>query len=137
MPWLYLGNYSVQFDLGVNFDLGSAKMFSTVIFETFFFYHKDTRYMNCCNPLLHILLPICAISIDSCTSYDKFYSFITFGSLINSVDFLLNCLILIYCPYIYFISLQGYFFWFPLQNWQESEKSWKYRITTLKSRQRR
>ena len=36
----------------------------------------------------------CVIFNDSCTSFNKFYSFITFSFLINAVILLLNCLVL-------------------------------------------
>ena len=48
-------------DLGVTFGLGSAKMLSTVIDETYFFYHKDIwiAETDCYN---YVLLPNCAIT---------------------------------------------------------------------------
>ena len=36
--------------------------------------------------VFHVLLPDCAISIDSCTSINKFYSFINFSLQINAVN---------------------------------------------------
>ena len=91
-----------------------------------------------CNRLLYVLLHNCAISIDSFSlinkfysfiifsllinaislllnclvlMLNKFYSFITFSLLINAVIFLLNCLVLILNLYIHFLSLRCYFFY--------------------------
>ena len=86
--------------------------------------------------LQHVLLHNCAISIDSCSPNNKFYSFITFSLLIkavilqlnflvlilykfysfiifslliNAVFLLLNCLVLLFYLYIHFLSLRCYF----------------------------
>ena len=69
---------------GVTFKLGSAKVCSPVIFETYFSYLKDVFFL---------LLLNCAISIDSYTSIKKSYSFINFSLLIYDVILLLNCLV--------------------------------------------
>ena len=68
---------------GVTFQRGSARMFSTDMFEIYFSYHKDI-----CNCLLIELLPSSTISIDSCISINKFYRLITFRLLINTDIFL-------------------------------------------------
>ena len=65
----------------VTFKFGSAKVCSPAIFETSFSGDKDkwivaTDYYN-------VLLHNCAISIDSYSPINKFYSFIIFSSLIN------------------------------------------------------
>ena len=51
----------------------------------------------------------CAISIDSYSPINKFYSFIIFSLLINAVILLMNCLVLILHLYIHFLSLRHYF----------------------------
>ena len=48
-----------------------------------------------------------AISIDSYSPINEFYSFIFFSLLINAVILLLNCLVLVL--YIHFVSLKCYF----------------------------
>ena len=59
---------------------------------------------DCCNRLLYVFLHNFAISIDSYSPVNKFYSFIIFSLLINLVILLLNCLVLILYLYIHFIS---------------------------------
>ena len=75
------------------FNLGSAKVCSPAIFETYFYYHIEiwisaTDY--------YVLLPNCAIAFDSYTSTNEFYNFIIFSKLINFVVLLVNCLVLIF-----------------------------------------
>ena len=55
---------------------------------------------------LTLALPKCAISVDSYTSIDIFYSFISFGLPINAVILMLNCVVLILYLYIYFLHLK-------------------------------
>ena len=50
-----------------------------------------------------------AISIDSYSPMNKFYSFIFFSLLINAVILLLNCLVLVLYLYIHLLSLGCYF----------------------------
>ena len=54
------------------------------------------------------LLPTCALSADSYTSINKFYSFISFSFLINAVIILLQCLVLILYLCIHFLSVKCY-----------------------------
>ena len=61
--------------ISLTVDLASARMFSAVIFGTYFFYHKDvwiatTNYYMYFN--LSVLFPLTA-------KLNKFYSFITFN----------------------------------------------------------
>ena len=58
---------------------------------------------------VYVLLRNCAISIDSYSPANKFYSFIIFSVLINAVILILNCLVLILYLYIQFLSLRCYF----------------------------
>ena len=57
----------------------------------------------------YALLYNCAISINSYSPINKFYSFIFFSLLINAVILLLNCLVLKLYLYIHFLSLRYYF----------------------------
>ena len=57
----------------------------------------------------NILLHHCAISIDTYSPVNKFYSIIIFSRLINPVILLLNCLVLILHLYIHFLSPRHYF----------------------------
>ena len=73
------------------FRFDPAKVCSPAIFETCFSYDKDiwiaaTDYHN-------VLLHNYAISVDSYSPINKFYSIIIFSLLINAVILLLNCLI--------------------------------------------
>ena len=74
--------------LGVTLDLGSARMFPTATFETYFSSRKaiwivTTDHYN------YLILPSCAVTIDSYTSVKRsiylFYSFFTFSLHINAV----------------------------------------------------
>ena len=92
MSWCYL-NFT--------FDFGSARMFSIAIFETYFSYFQYiwivlTDYSN-------VLLPHCAIYIDSCTLFYKFYSLIKFSLLINAVNFLWTYLVAV-VKFLYYIT---------------------------------
>ena len=49
--------------------------------------------MDCCNCLLYALLHGCAFFIDSHSPINKFYSFIIFSLLINTIILLLSCFI--------------------------------------------
>ena len=89
---------------GATFNFGSAKLYSPGMFEECFTYDNDiwiaaTDYYN-------VLLRNCAISIDSYSPVNKFYSFIIFSLLINAVILLLSCLVLILYCFIYFLSLR-------------------------------
>ena len=92
----------------VIFNFGSAKVCSLAIFEISFSYDKDiwiaaTDYYNA-------LLHNCGFSIDSYSPINiKFYSFVIFSVLINTVILLMNCLVLILYLYIHFLSLRCYF----------------------------
>ena len=66
------------------------------------------RYIDCCKWLLYALLHNCAISIDSYSPNNKFYSFI-FSLLINVVLLLLNSLILVLYLYIHFSLSEMWF----------------------------
>ena len=66
---------------GVTFNLGSAKVCSPAIIETYFSLEKS--YVDCCNKLLNVLLLNCAISIGSYTSINTFYSFIVYRHFIK------------------------------------------------------
>ena len=59
---------------GVIFNLGSAKVCSPAIFETYFTHDKDIWIAL--KLLLYTFLLNCAISIDSYTSINKSYRFI-------------------------------------------------------------
>ena len=81
-------------------------MFSTAIFETYFSYHENIGIAAM--DYIYLFLTCCALSIDRYTLINKFYSFINFTLLINAVDLLLNCLVLILCLYIHFLTLKCY-----------------------------
>ena len=97
---------NVEANLAVTFDLGSVRMFSTVIFMTYFSYHKDT-YMDCWYGLLFDseVLPESVISFDSYITNFTFDNFYFKFLLINTVTLLLNCLVLVSCLYIHFLCL--------------------------------
>ena len=71
---------------GVTFNFGSAKVCSPAIFETSFSYKNDI-WIAATNH--YVLLHNCAISIDSYSPINKFYSFIIFILLINAVILLI------------------------------------------------
>ena len=92
---------------GLTFNFGSAKVCSPAIFETFFL---DDKYIwiaatDYYNALLHNF----AISINSYSPINTFYTLIIFSLLINAVILLLNCLVLILYFYIHSLSLRCYF----------------------------
>ena len=76
----------------VTFKFVSAKVCSPATFETCFSYEKD---MLIAPTYYYVLFYNCAISIDSYSPINKFYSFIVFSLLINAVILLLDCLVLI------------------------------------------
>ena len=89
---------------GVTFNFGTAKVFfSPDIFETSFSYDKDIWIA------VTTLSHNCAISIDSYSLVNKFYSSIIFSLLINAVILQLNCLVLLLYLYMHFLSLRCYF----------------------------
>ena len=88
---------------GVNFMLFQIVL--AAIFETSFSYDKDIWIAATDYALLHNY----AISIDSYSPINKFYGFIFFSLLINTVILLLNCLVLVLYLYIHFLSLRCYF----------------------------
>ena len=75
---------------GVTFNFGSAKVCSPAIFKTSFSYDKDI-WIAATDYRMHN----CSFPIDSYSPINKFYSFIIFSLLINTVILLLNCLGLI------------------------------------------
>ena len=90
----------------MTFSFGSAKVCSPAILEIFFSYDKDI--------LIAATVYLCtftyyAISINTYSSADKFYSVTIFNLLIDAVILLLNCLVLIVYLCIYFLSLRHYF----------------------------
>ena len=87
---------------GMTFNFVSAKVCSPAKIETYFSYYKDI-WIAVSDYYISFLLN-CALSIDSYTSFDKFYNYIAFSLQINAVILLLNCLVLIH--YIYFFSLK-------------------------------
>ena len=102
---------------GVIFSFGSAKVCSPAIFETCFSYYKDTwtsfsldkdMWIAATDYYIYFYI-IVQLSIDSCSSFNNFYSFIIFSVLIKAVILLLNCLVLILYRYIHFLSLRSYF----------------------------
>ena len=98
----------------------SAKVCSSAIFGTCFSY-------DCCNWLLYALLQNYAISIDSYSPINKFYSFIFFSLLINAVILLLICLGLVLYLYIHFLSLRCYFLYLNIiWTFIEVTLRWKY-----------
>ena len=87
---------------GVTFNLGTAKVCSTAIFEINFGIYGLLQLIIICS------LPNCDTSIYSYTLINKFYSFITFSFLINVVVLLLNCHFKILSS-INFLSLKPHF----------------------------
>ena len=79
---------------GVTSNFGSAKVCSPAMFDTSFSYDRDKwiAAINYCNALLHN----CAISMDSYSPINKFYSSIIFSLLINAVILLLDIYLDIY-----------------------------------------
>ena len=88
---------------GVTFNFGSAKVCSPAIFETSFM----TKIYGLLLELA--LLHNYAISDDSFSPINKFYSFIIFSLLINGVILLLNCLVLTLYLYTHFLLLDVIF----------------------------
>ena len=66
--------------------------------------------MDCCKIFLYVFLPNYAFSIDSFTSINKFYRFITLSSIIKDFMLLLKCLVLILYHCTRFLSLKCYKF---------------------------
>ena len=83
---------------------------SPAILETCFSYNKDiwTAATYYCT-YSYINVHKYAISIDSYSPVNKFYSLLIFSLLINAVILLLNGLVLILYLYIPFLSLRHYF----------------------------
>ena len=103
---------SVLVDIGLTFDLDSATIFLLLCL----------RHIS---PITKIqeslpLITICTFTLfcylfDSYTTINKFHSFIMFDLLVNSVNLLVNCLVLIPLSYIHCIfSLKCYSI--PLHN---------------------
>ena len=87
---------------GVTFHFGSARVCFPSIFETCVSYDKDI-WISCC--LLYVLLlHNSAISIESYSPINTFYSFIIFSLLINAVILLLNCLFCTLCLHTFSFS---------------------------------
>ena len=84
-------------------------------FEIHFSYHKTTCIWIAATVYCNILLPNCAISVDSCTSIknrsiNKFFSFITFNLQINVVILQLNCLdLIIFYFHLHLLFIKCYF----------------------------
>ena len=82
-------------------------MCTPAIFETSFSYEKDI-WIAASDCYMHfyiiVLFPLAAI-----LQLIKFYSFINFSLLTNTVILPLNCLVLILYLYIHFLSLRCYF----------------------------
>ena len=93
-----IGKGGVGVHHGLTFNFGSPKVCSPFIFETCFSHDKHIWIAVTDYALLHK----CAISIDSYSPINKFYSVIIFSVLINAVILLLNCLVLILYLYIIF-----------------------------------
>ena len=87
----------------MTFNIGSAKMCLSAIFETCF--SQDKYIWIAATDLLYVLLHNYAISIYSYSPVNKFYSFIIFSILIDAVILLLNLLVLILYLYIDFFLL--------------------------------
>ena len=87
---------------GLTFYLGSVKVCSSAIFETYALLPQI--YMVCCNWLLVVLLLKCPSSLDTYILINKFYNFVIFSVIINAVILLLNYLALI----LYFLFLKHY-----------------------------
>ena len=90
----------------VTFDFGSAKVFSTATFETYFYYHKDyyglLQLISICTFYLTVLSPLKAIV------QLIIYFFITFSLPINAVLELFNGTILVlYLVFTYILSLSS------------------------------
>ena len=75
---------------GVMFNFGSAKVCSPAIFETCL--RHVTKIYGLLQLIIICILHNCAISIDSYSPINKFYSFTTFSLLINAVILLFKCL---------------------------------------------
>ena len=78
---------------GVTFNFGFAKVCSPAIFETWFSYDKDIWIAATGYYILYVLLHNCVISINSFSPINKFYSFVIFSLLINSVILIKNYLV--------------------------------------------
>ena len=89
------------------FDFDFVKMFSTTIFEIYF-YHKDIQITGTNYDLYFYLIVLSPLT--ATLQLRNFYSFITFSLLINAVILLLNCPVLIILFYIHICSLACYFF---------------------------
>ena len=89
------------YDIVVTFDFGSARIFSTVTFEKYFYYHKNiwlaaTGYY--CNLYLIVHSPVpTELLLRNLTDEN-------FSLLINTVILLLNCVAFILCFNIHFLS---------------------------------
>ena len=64
-------------DLGVTFNVGSVRMFSAVTFHIYLISSHKTLWIAATDFICSFLN--CAISMDSYTSINKFYRFITFN----------------------------------------------------------
>ena len=97
------------YDLCLTFDLGSAKIFSCVIFKIHFSYHKTIRiFVTDCCVYVHLILLSSLISIFQLISrsINKFDSFITLILQMNAV------ILIKIVFYLYFVTIYSVHFCF-------------------------